>query len=69
MIQKTIYATGAFGAVSWYLNGQRIATQSQSLHLHLPIQLNGEVELVAIDEHGITGRVIFAIKDDLISDD
>ena len=69
MIQKTIYATGAFGAVSWYLNGQRIATQSQSLHLHLPIQLNGEVELVAIDEHGITGRVIFAIRDDLISDD
>ena len=67
VIEKNIYATGAFGKVSWYLNGNNIGTQSAPLHLQLPIQLNGEMELVAVDEHGITGRVIFAIKDDLIS--
>jgi len=68
VLEKNIYATGAFGKVSWYLNGKNIGTQSGPLHLQLPIQLNGEMELVAVDEHGITGRVIFAIKDDLVSD-
>jgi len=68
IIEKNIYAAGAAGQVSWYLNGKNIATQSGLLHLQLPIQLNGEMELVAIDEHGITGRILFAIKDDLVSD-
>jgi len=69
VIQKQIYATGAFGKVSWYLNGENIANQSTPLHLKLATQLNGEMELVAVDEHGISGRIVFAIKDDLISSD
>ena len=68
-IQKQIYATGAFGKVSWYLNGENIANQAEPLHLKLAAQLNGEMELVAVDEHGISGRIVFAIKDDLISSD
>ena len=66
-IQQTLYVTGAFGAVSWYLNGRWLATQSNALVLTLPAKLNGEAELVAVDENGITGRVTFSIKDDLIS--
>ena len=68
-IQKQIYVTGAFGKVSWYLNGENIANQAEPLHLKLAAQLNGEMELVAVDEHGISGRIVFAIKDDLISYD
>lgn len=68
-IQKTVYVSGAFGAVSWYLNGHWVATQSKALSLKLPIQLHGNIELVAIDQHGISGRVNFSIKDDLLSTD
>ena len=65
-IQKNIYATGAFGQVSWYLNGQWLSTQTKPLHLTLSTDLSGEIELVAIDEQGITGRLSFSIKNDLV---
>lgn len=65
-IQQVVYVAGALGAVSWYLNGQWIATQTTPLHLTLDPFLNGEAELVAVDEHGVTGRVTFTIKDELI---
>lgn len=65
-LQKNVYATGAFGKVSWYLNGQWLNTQTKPLHLILPLNLSGNVELVAIDEQGITGRLNFSINNDLI---
>ena len=65
-IKQTVYATGAFGAVSWYLNGRWIATQKQPLQIKIPEVLMGKAELVGIDEHGVTGRVTFSINDNFI---
>jgi penicillin-binding protein 1C len=65
-IQQTIYATGAFGQVSWYLNGQWLGSQKTPLHLILPIDLSGNIELVAVDENGISGRIDFSIKNNLV---
>ncbi|PKF63541.1 penicillin-binding protein 1C [Psychromonas sp. psych-6C06] len=62
-IQKTVLASGKFGKVSWYLNGRWISTQSQPLQLTLPKTLTGNAELIAVDEHGVTGRVHFFLKD------
>jgi len=67
LIQQTVYAAGAFGEVSWYLNGRWLATQTGAYTLKLLPNLQGKAELVAIDQHGVTGRITFTIKDDLIS--
>ena len=65
-IQLMVNVSGAVGEVSWYLNGQWLSTQTKPLRLKLPEYLNGDVELVAIDVNGITGRVKFEVKDSLI---
>ncbi|TEW55358.1 penicillin-binding protein 1C [Psychromonas sp. RZ22] len=66
-IQQTVHVSGAVGAVSWYLNGQWLTTQKSILQLLIPTQLNGEVELVAVDEQGVSGRITFSINDDLLT--
>ncbi|MCP4322788.1 MAG: penicillin-binding protein 1C [Psychromonas sp.] len=65
-IKQIIYTNGAFGRVSWYLNGQWLVTQKAPLQLTLPKYLSGNAELVAIDEHGVTGRVKFSIINNLV---
>ena len=67
LIQQIVYAAGASGQVSWYLNGRWLATQVGAFTLKLSPQLQGKAELVAIDQHGVTGRITFTMKDDLIS--
>lgn len=66
-IQQTVHVAGAGGAVSWYLNGQWLATKKGNYQLTLPKHFYGENELVAVDEQGVSGRIIFEIKDDLLS--
>ena len=67
LILQTVYAAGASGKVSWYLNGRWLASQAGAFTLKLLPNLQGKAELVAIDQHGVTGRITFTMKDDLIS--